>query len=168
MRPPLHFPPMHWPAFATATTLAANRLPAIKAMPAERFLDTNILLYAYDLDAPPKRAIAQTFIEQAYLQPGRAAVSVQVLQEFHVNFVRRGHPLSEATALIGDFSLWLVIDNSLALFRLGLSLQARWQLSLWDAMIVAAAQTSGARELYTEDLNHGQDYGGIRVVNPFI
>lgn len=44
---------------------------------------------------------------------------------------------------------------------------ARWQLSLWDAMIVAAAQASGARELLTEDLNHGQNYGGIRVVNPY-
>jgi predicted nucleic acid-binding protein len=47
------------------------------------------------------------------------------------------------------------------------TLQVRWQLSLWDAMILAAAQASGARELLTEDLNHGQNYGGIRVVNPF-
>lgn len=136
-------------------------------MPAERFLDTNILLYGYDLDAPSKRPIAQALIEQAWLQPGRTAISVQVLQEFHVNFVRRGHLPTEATALVGDFSLWPVIDHSLALFRLGLSVQARWQLSLWDAMIVAAAQTSGARELLSEDLNHGQDYGGVRVVNPF-
>ncbi len=136
-------------------------------MPAERFLDTNILLYGYDLDAPLKRAIAQSLIEQAWLQPGHVAISVQVLQEFHVNFVRSGHLPAEATALIGDFSLWPVIDNSLALLRLGLSLQARWQLSLWDAMIVAAAQTSGARELLTEDLSHGQDYGGVRAVNPF-
>jgi predicted nucleic acid-binding protein len=137
-------------------------------MPAERFLDTNILLYGYDLDAPAKRPVAQSLIEQAWLQPGRTAISVQVLQEFHVNFVRRGHASAEATALVGDFFLWQVIDNSVALFRLGLSVQVRWQLSLWDAMIVAAAQTSGARELLTEDLNHGQDYGGVRVVNPFL
>ncbi|HEY5894860.1 MAG TPA: PIN domain-containing protein [Chthoniobacterales bacterium] len=136
-------------------------------MPAERFLDTNILLYGYDLDAPTKRPIAQSLIEQAWLQPGRIAISVQVLQEFYVNFLRRGHSPAEATALVGDFSLWPVIDNSLALFRLGLSVQARWQLSLWDAMIVAAAQTSGARDLLTEDLNHGQDYGGVRAINPF-
>jgi predicted nucleic acid-binding protein len=136
-------------------------------MPAERFLDTNILLYGYDLDAPEKRSIAQTLIEHAWLQPGRTAISVQVLQEFHVNFVRKGHSSSEAVSLINDFSHWPVIDNTLAVFRLGLSLQARWQLSLWDAMILAAARTSGARELMTEDLNHGQDYGGIRAVNPF-
>ena len=136
-------------------------------MTAERFLDTNILLYGYDLDAPAKRAVAQSLIEQAWTRPGHTVISVQVLQEFHVNFVRRGHSPAEATALVGDFSLWPVIDQSLALFRLGLSLQARWQISLWDAMIVAAAQTSGAKELLTEDLQHGQDYGGIRVLNPF-
>jgi predicted nucleic acid-binding protein len=137
-------------------------------MPAERFLDTNILLYAYDLDAPVKRAVAQSFLEQAWQQPGRIAISVQVLQEFYVNFVRKGRLPAEASALVGDFSLWPVIDNSLAVFRLGLALQARWQLSLWDAMILGAAQTSGARELLSEDFNHGQDYGGIRVVNPFV
>jgi predicted nucleic acid-binding protein len=60
-------------------------------MPAERFLDTNILLYGYDLDAPEKRRVAQSLIEQAWLKPGRTAISVQVLQEFHVNFVRRGN-----------------------------------------------------------------------------
>jgi predicted nucleic acid-binding protein len=136
-------------------------------MPVERFLDTNILLYGYDLDAPAKRAVAQSLIEQAWTRPGHTAISVQVLQEFHVNFVRRGHSPAEATALVGDFSLWPVMDHSLALFRLGLSLQARWQISLWDAMIVAAAQTSGAKELLTEDLQHGQDYGGILVFNPF-
>ena len=137
-------------------------------MPVERFLDTNILIYGYDLDAPAKRAIAQSLIEDAWLQPGRTAISVQVLQEFHVNFRRQGHSAAEATALLGDFSQWPVIDNTLAVFRLGLTLQDRWQLSLWDAMILAAARTSGARELLTEDLNHGQDYGGVRVVNPFV
>lgn len=150
-----------------AITSAASHLPAIKAMPVDRFLDTNILLYGYDLDAPEKRLIAQSIIEQAWLQPGRTAISVQVLQEFHVNFIRKGHPAAEASALIADFSHWPVIDNTLAVFRLGLSLKPRWQLSLWDAMILAAAHASGARELLTEDLSHGQDYGGVRVVNPF-
>jgi predicted nucleic acid-binding protein len=137
-------------------------------MAVERFLDTNILLYGYDLDAPTKRPVAQALIEQAWLQPGGTAVSVQVLQEFHVNFVRRGHSVAEVTALVGDFSLWPVIDNSIALFRRGLSVQARWQLSLWDAMIVAAAQACGARELLSEDLSHGQHFDGVQVVNPFL
>lgn len=136
-------------------------------MPAEQFLDTNILLYGYDLDAPDKREIAQSLIEQAWLEPGRTAISVQVLQEFHVNFVRKGHSTEEASVLVADFCHWPVIDNTLAIFRAGLGVQARWGLSLWDAMIVAAAQASGALKLLTEDLNDGQDYGGVRVVNPF-
>jgi predicted nucleic acid-binding protein len=136
-------------------------------MPVERFLDTNILLYAYDLDAPEKREIARNFLEQAWLVPGSAAISVQVLQEFHVNFIKAGNSAEDALALIADFSHWPVIDNSLALFQLGLKLQSRWQVSLWDAMILAAAQSCGASALLTEDLNDGQQYGGVRAVNPF-
>lgn len=137
-------------------------------MPADRFLDTNILLYAYDLDAPGKRSVAMAIVEEAWRQPGRTALSVQVLQEFHVNFVRRGHPVAEATLIVGDFSSWNVIENSLALFQQGLWLQSRWQISLWDAMILAAAESSGARELLSEDLNHGQNYGQVSVINPFL
>lgn len=137
-------------------------------MPADRFLDTNILLYAYDLDAPAKRAVARTILEEAWIQPSRTALSVQVLQEFHFHFVRSGHPVAEATLIIGDFTSWMVIENSLALFRRGLWLQSRWQISLWDAMILAAAESSGACELLSEDLNHGQDYGGVRAINPFL
>jgi predicted nucleic acid-binding protein len=136
-------------------------------MPVERFIDTNILLYGYDLDAPAKRVIARGLLEEALRQPGRHAVSVQVLQEFHVNFTRKGGSREVATVLVDDFSGLTVIDNSLALLRLGLTLQVRWQLSLWDAMILAAAQASGARELITEDLNNGQVYEGVRAVNPF-
>ncbi len=137
-------------------------------MTAKRFFDTNILLYAYDLDAPEKRSIAISLIEQGWSDPDRCTISVQVLQEFFVNFIRSGHNPAEAAALVGDFTHWQVIDNTLALFKLGISLQGRHQLSLWDAMILAAAQSSGARELLTEDLNHGQDFGGVVAVNPFL
>ncbi len=137
-------------------------------MAVKRFFDTNVLLYGFDLDAPDKRRTALGLIEQAWSDPDHTAISVQVLQEFFVNFVRRGHSAAEAANLVGDFSHWPVIDNSLALFKLGISLQARWQLSLWDSMILAAAHISGSRELLTEDLNHGQDYGGVIAVNPFL
>ena len=137
-------------------------------MPADRFLDTNILLDAYDLDAPAKRAVAKAILEEAWRQPGRTAVSVQVLQEFHVNFVRSGHPLAEATLIVGDFSSWTVVENSLPLFQRGLWLESRWQISLWDAMILAAAESSGARELLSEDFHHGQNYGQVCVINPFL
>jgi predicted nucleic acid-binding protein len=136
-------------------------------MPVTKFLDTNILVYAYDLGTPSKQSIARQLVEEGWATRGATAISVQVLLELHANLRRRGASPEKTDQIIGDFCQWPVIENTLALFRLGLSLQARWQLSLWDAMIVAAAQTSGARELFTEDLNHGQDYGGVRVVNPF-
>lgn len=136
-------------------------------MPAERFLDTNILLYGFDLDAPEKRTVAMSLLESAWTESGSTAVSVQVLQEFYVNFTRKGYPDSEARLLIDDFCQWPVIENSLTLLGHALSIRARWKLSLWDAMIIAAAEASGARTLLTEDLNHGQVYGNVRAINPF-
>lgn len=136
-------------------------------MPVSYFLDTNILLYAYDQDAGSKREIAQRILERAWQNSVRAIISVQVLQEFHVNFIRKGGPPDELSQIIEDLSLWRVVDNNLELFGLGLSIHGKYQISLWDAMIVAAAKKSEADQLLTEDLNHGQDYGGVRIINPF-
>jgi len=136
-------------------------------MNATVFVDTNILVYALDLDAGPKREIALSVIEAGWQTLGETALSVQVLQELHVNLVRLGRSVPEATRIVRDFYSWPVVENTLPLFNDALETQARWQLSLWDALIVAAARASGARELLSEDLNHGQDYGGVRVRNPF-
>jgi predicted nucleic acid-binding protein len=136
-------------------------------MSAARFLDTNILLYAYDLDAPAKRAVALDLVRAGWERLGEAAISVQVLQELHVNLTRFGVPAAEAARTIRDFSVWPVVDNTLDLLHAALGEQARWRLSLWDALILAATRVAGAGELVTEDLNHGQDYGGVLVINPF-
>ena len=105
--------------------------------------------------------------EQGWESVGSLAVSVQVLQEVYVNLERRGAPRAEAGQIIRDLALWPVVDNSRNLLLAALDEQARWQLSLWDALILAAARASGATELVSEDFAHGQDYGGVRVVNPF-
>lgn len=136
-------------------------------MPVKRFLDTNILLYAYDLDSGEKRDIAVSILEKAWLEPGSIAISVQVLQEFFVNFTRKGQTEADARQLMDDFCHWSIVENSLPLFQKGLEAQERGQLSLWDAMILAAAETSGAAELLSENLNHGQHYGNVQVINPF-
>jgi predicted nucleic acid-binding protein len=136
-------------------------------MSASRFLDTNVLLYAYDLDAPDKRAVALQLVEQGWTFLGDTAISVQVLEEMHVNLGKRGVPLVEATQIVRDFAAWPVVDNTLTLLQAGLNEQSRWQVSLWDALILAAARVSGATKLYSEDYNHGQNYGGIQVINPF-
>ena len=136
-------------------------------MNATKFLDTNILLYAYDRDAPAKREVAVRLVEQGWAKLGDTAISVQVLQECYINLVRHGLSHPQAAKVVGDYAQWPVVNNTLELFQAGLREQSRWNVSLWDALIVAAARASGATELITEDLNHGQDYGGVRVVNPF-
>ena len=136
-------------------------------MSASRFLDTNILLYAYDLDAPDKRTAARTLVEQGWSSIGDMAISVQVLQEMHVNLARRGVSQAEATQIVRDFFAWPVVENTRDLLDAAMNEQTRWQLSLWDALILAAARASGATDLISEDFNHGQNYGGIRVINPF-
>lgn len=136
-------------------------------MLAKFFFDTNILLYAYDNEAEIKRNLASTLVAEALSNPSHYALSVQVLQEFFVNFTRAGQSDETAATLIDDFSNWQIIDNTHDIFLSGLQARSRWQISLWDAMIVAAAEHSGAQILYTEDLNHGQHYGKVQAINPF-
>lgn len=136
-------------------------------MNAARFLDTNILVYAYDLDAPTKRQVAVALVEDGWARPGLTAVSVQVLQELYVNLERRGVSRDEATRIVADFSDWPIVENTLDLLHAALDEQARFRISFWDALILAAARESGASELVTEDLSHGQDYDGVRALNPF-
>ena len=137
-------------------------------MNATRFLDTNILSCAYDLGAPAKRAVALQLVEQGWEALGETAVSVQVLQEMHVHFTRRGVAPKEAARIVRDYTEWPVVNNTLELLTKALDHQVRWKISLSDSLILAAAHASGASELISEDFNHGQDYGGIRVVNPFL
>jgi predicted nucleic acid-binding protein len=136
-------------------------------MDARRFLDTNILIYAYDLDAPEKRSVALKILEDGCSQHGEVAVSVQVLQELHANLCRRGISQMEAAQVIRDYSRWPVVENTVDLLIAAQDEQSRWKLSFWDALILAAARVSGASELITEDLNHGQKYDGLRDINTF-
>jgi len=131
------------------------------------FLDTNVLLYAYDTDSPAKRLKARKWVERGWEFPGEISISVQVLQELAVNLEKKKVSKGEIHQILFDLSAWPVVDNTLLLLKLALGEQLRWQISLWDAMILAAARSCGAEELISEDFNHGQDYDGIRAVNPF-
>jgi predicted nucleic acid-binding protein len=112
--------------------------------------------------------VALRLVEQGWSSPGETAISVQVLQEMHVDLEKRGVSPAAATQIVRDYVLWPVVDNTLDILQAGLEEQSRWKISLWDALILAAARASGASELITEDFSHGRDYGGIRVINPFV
>ncbi len=136
-------------------------------MTAIRFVDTNILLYAHDPSDREKQARSIALWESWQDAPGETAISVQVLLELHRNLTRRKKSLDEANEIVREFYGWTILENSVVLFEAALELQGRWQLSIWDALILAAAKASGASELISEDFNSGQDYGGIVARNPF-
>lgn len=95
---------------------------------------------------------------------------MQVLQEFYVNVTRKlKKPMSSAKALdvIHEYLTWTVIENTGRLLTEAVALQQRAQLSFWDALVVQAAIEAGCDRLYSEDLNAGQKFGTVTVVNPF-
>ncbi len=132
-----------------------------------RFVDTNILLYAVSLD--PAEA-AKAAIARALLNETDLALSVQVLQEFYVQATRRTSPSrlthSDATALITSWLRFPVQETSAPLVTAALASQQRWAVSYWDAAIVEAARMLGCSVLLSEDLQDGQDFGGVRVHDP--
>lgn len=138
-------------------------------MSVEVFVDTNLLYYANTDSADPRHGRARELVEVLWSEPGKAAISVQVLQELHVNLIRKGG-LDPAASWrrVSDYLLWKVIDNDRLLLAAALDVQVRWKLSYQDSLIVAAAQRSGASVLWSEDLNDGQQYDDVRVVNPLI
>lgn len=138
-------------------------------MSAEIFVDTNILYYANTDSPDPRHALARRRVEELWSAPGRAAVSVQVLQELHVNLIRKaGLTTSASAARVHQYLAWRVIDNDRALLLLAFDLQQRWQASFWDSLILAAAQRSGATVLWSEDLATNQRYGEVQVIDPLV
>lgn len=134
----------------------------------KQFVDTNILMYAHDVSAGAKHQRAKALVEELW-RTRLGVVSTQVLQELCVNLRRKaGRPLElKATRdLIADYLSWQVMVNTGGSILEALELEDRYQISFWDALVVQAAQASGADVLYSEDLSDGQTYGAVRVVNP--
>jgi len=133
------------------------------------FVDTNVLVYAHDRSAGLKYKAAEALLEQLW-SSGCGVLSTQVLQEFCVSVRRKaGRPLppDEVRRLIQDYSTWEVVVNTAESILQAFDVEARYKISFWDALIIQAAEVSGASILYSEDLAAGQSYGSIRVVNPF-
>ncbi len=133
-----------------------------------RFVDTNVLLYAVSNDPREHR---KTEIARDLLRQPDLGLSVQVLQEFYVQATRSGSPHRlthrEATTLIQTFRRYPVQELTVSIVLAALESRERYGISYWDAAIVEAARNLGCSRLLTEDLNHGQDYSGLRVENPF-
>jgi predicted nucleic acid-binding protein len=135
-------------------------------MRAEFFLDTNILLYAAsDSDAEKSKRIRA----RELLASDGVGLSVQVQAEFYVNATAKFKlPHEKAVAILEALDAYPIQPVTEAVFWAALEIKERYQLSYWNSAILAAALELGCHTVYSEDLNHGQNYVGIRVINPFV
>ena len=130
------------------------------------FLDTNVVVYAFDTADPEKQLAAIGALESGR----RLVVSTQVLIETWWVLTRRlERPLSvdAASEVIDELCRLPVVSTDAALVRRAITTSRRWQLAVWDALIVEAARSSGCDRILTEDLQDGQDFDGVTVENPF-
>ena len=132
------------------------------------FLDTNVLVYAQDQDAPKKRKRSRDLIA-AVVASGTGVISTQVLQEFYVTATRKmGVAPLAAKTVVQSFRIFEVLQISPELIEQAIDRSVLSQLSFWDALIVSASASSGCTTIYSEDLNAGQLIDGVRIVNPFV
>ena len=132
------------------------------------FVDSNILIYAHDLDAGLKRERAAATLCELW-DAGTGRLSVQVLQEFYVNATQKlATPVARATAreIIKTYGVWVRRATTVETLTRATEIADLTRLSFWDALIVAAAEEIDAEVLLSEDFNDGQRVAGIKVVNP--
>ena len=137
-------------------------------MSGRTFVDTNVLIYAHDVDAGQKHEIARNLLRELWSER-EGVLSMQVLQEFYVNVTRKiatPLPRVKARTIVESYRSWCMqttTEEIATAFRI----EDEAHLGFWDALVVAAASKSGAVRLISEDLNPGQTILGVRVENPF-
>ena len=133
------------------------------------FVDTNVLVYAHDLDAGERHVVAARLVAELW-ETRAAVISTQVLQEFYVNATRKiPSPLPRATAreVVRTYAIWQTEPIGPTDILLASELEEQHQLSFWDALVVAAALKGGASRILTEDMSDGRTVAGLRIQNPF-
>lgn len=133
------------------------------------FVDTNILLYLYDVKEPVKSRAAR----RAYhgMAPGECVISTQVLQEFYWNSTRKLEPglrEDEAARILVDLSAHETVQVDVPLIIAAAARGTSDRIAFWDALVVESALSAHCDRLLTEDLQHGRRFGSLRVENPFL
>ena len=137
-------------------------------MPAPEFLDTNVLVYAYDPGDSRKQRIAQDLVRRALA--GDILVSTQVLAEFAATLLHKMEPAArpgDVAAVLNALGPIGVVVPDADIVRRAVDVRAKYGVHFYDGMIVAAAERAGCGRIWSEDLNTGQKYFGIAVENPF-
>jgi len=133
------------------------------------FVDTNVLVYALADDDANRSPVAQRLVREL-MTAQVFRTSIQVLQELFVTLTRKIRtPLTAEQVIryLDQIAAWPVVGLDYRGVRDAIELSSSAAISFWDALVVVAAARSGARRLYTEDLQHGQIILGVEVVNPF-
>ena len=136
----------------------------------DHFLDTNILVYAFDRSAGKKHNLASTLVQSCWKNEN-GCLSIQVLQEFFVTMTRKiAAPLEHSIVrqIVSDLAQWRLHSPSATDLLQAIDLQQNYQLSFWDAQVIQSAASLGCKHLFSEDLNHSQLYGSVQVINPFM
>lgn len=134
------------------------------------FVDTNILVYAHDRSAGEKHVRARALLERLW-HSGSGCLSVQILQEFYVSVTRKvPKPLTSQTAaaIIEHISKWRIHSPCAGDVLEAIKIQQRYGISFWDAMVIRSAETLGCEVIWSEDLNPGQVYLNVKVINPLV
>lgn len=134
------------------------------------FVDTNILVYVHDLSAGAKCRRAQELTRDLW-DSQNGVVSTQVLQELYFALRRRlkiSLSVVDARAIVRDYFQWEVVINNRDSIIRATEIEAQFRISFWDGLVLQAAEKAGASLVYSEDLSHGQLYGSVRVMNPFL
>jgi len=134
------------------------------------FLDTNVIVYAFDTTAGKRRTIARDIMVDLW-DSGLGVISTQVLQEFFVSVTRKipkSMGVSAARNIVADLLKWNVVINDGDSILGAVDILTRHGLSFWDSLIIDAAVRGGASELLSEDLSHGQTIAGVTITNPFL
>ena len=135
-----------------------------------QFVDTNILVYAYDRTAGHKFTIANQLLQQLWRNQN-GCISIQVLQEFTYTITRKVKvPLSDAVtkSVVIEYAKWRVFSPKVEDLCMAIDIQQRYQLAFWDALIVHSAASLSCEILWSEDLNSGQQFADLEVRNPFL
>ena len=132
------------------------------------FVDTNVLIYAHDVDAKAKHETAKRVLHGLWSER-TGVLSLQVLQEFYVNVTRKtANPVSKESArlVVSTYTTWC-IETTPAEIATTFRIDDESRIGFWDALILASAVKSGADRILSEDLNAGQTISGVLIQNPF-
>jgi len=134
------------------------------------FLDTNLLLYAFDVGSPAKHAIAVRILENLW-KSGYGILSTQVLQEFFVNVTKKipkPLPVAVGRDIVEDFLKWKVVTVEGRTILRAIDLQQKHKYAFWDSLVIQSAIEGGAGLLLSEDFRDGQKIGDLTIRNPFL